>query len=156
MQIKQQTQGWQTVRELSALYGVLPGTVRVWAKRGWIQSVRIPPNGRGRIFVKDPRWIRIDPPSSPDLTESICILRQIDTARLLGVSSRALRYMEADGRARPRLVGHQKFYSVSEIRRLLAQRQTGRARVTRSERGRSLLEWARRKLELTPEQHLAP
>jgi DNA-binding transcriptional MerR regulator len=153
MPITQQTEGWLTVKQLSALYGVLPGTVRRWAQKGRIQAIRIPPSGRGRIFVKDPRWIRLDPSSSSDPIESICVLPQIHVARLLNISSRALRYMEVDGRARPQLVGHRKFYSLSEVKRLLAQRQNGRARVTRSEREKALLQWARSKLELAPEQH---
>jgi DNA-binding transcriptional MerR regulator len=154
--IKLHAEGWLTTRELAARHGVLPGTVRGWARKGRIQAIRIPPDGRGRIFVKDPRWIRLDPSNSPDPSEWICILSQVHVAQLLNVSSRALRYMEADGRARPRLVGHRKFYSLSEVRRLLAQRQAGHKKVSRSERERSLLQWARRKLELTPEQHLKP
>jgi hypothetical protein len=143
----QTAQRWIGTAEFCAIYGTSRQTVVRWAKQGRIQSIRVPPHARGRIYIRDPEWLRIDPPNSGDPSEWLCILRQCDVAHLLNVTPRALRYMEAAGKAKFRLVGHRKLYSLSEVRRLLAQRQNGRAAVTRSERDRSLLQWARWKLK---------
>lgn len=144
-------QRWLSIAEFSAIYGTTPWTARRWAKQGKVKFIRVPPQGRGRLFILDPKWTRIDPaPTSADPSEWLCILRQCDVALLLGITPRALRYREVAGRAKYALVGHRKLYSLGEMRRLLAQRQTGREKVTRSERQMSLLRWARWKLDSSP------
>lgn len=121
--------------------------MRRWCKERKVEFIRIPPRERGRIYILDPGWVKIDPPVSGDPAEWLCCLRQCDVALLLGITTRALRYMEVAGRAKYRLVGHRKLYSLSEVRRLLAQRQNGREKVTRSERRMSLVDWAKWKLQ---------
>jgi DNA-binding transcriptional MerR regulator len=144
------TARWLRVLEFCALYGVTPCTARRWVQQGRVRFIRVPPHHHGRLFIADPGWTRIDPPTSGDASEWLCVLRQCDVALLLGISSRALRYLESSGRAKFRLVGHQKRYSLSEVRRLLAQRQNGRKNVTRNERQMALVRWAAAKLASTP------
>jgi len=133
---------WLRTLEFCALYGVTPWTARRWAKQGRVSFVRMPLSDRGRFLILDPQWTRLDPPTASDPSEWLCVLRQSDVARLLGITARGLRYLEAAGKAKFRLVGHRKLYSLSEVRRLLAQRQNGREKVTGSERRISLLRWA--------------
>lgn len=152
----QVTERWLSTAEFSAIYGTTRETARRWAKQGRIQAIRIPPRARGRIYIRDPKWIRIDTPNTGDPSEWLNILRPSDVARLLGITARALRYKETAGKANFRLVGGRKLYSLSEVRRLLAQRQNGREKVTRSERQLSLLRWAMWKLELAPQRHFLP
>jgi len=59
--------------------------------------------------------------------------------------------MEQDGRAKYKLVGHRKFYNIAGVRHLLAQRQTGREKMTISERSGALVDYARWKLGLPEE-----
>jgi hypothetical protein len=103
------------------------------------------------MLILDPCWKVIDQPISNDPVDWWCGLRQCDVAELLHITPRALRYMEAAGKANYRLVGCRKLYSISEVRRLLAQRQTGREKVTRNQRQRALLDYARWKLGLPTE-----
>jgi hypothetical protein len=138
---------WISAREFRLKYAVSAPTVRRWIELGRLTAIRRPPVPRGRIYVLDPGWTIIDPGSSTDPVEWLCVLRQCDVARLLGVTTRALRYMEAAGKAHYRLVGGRKLYSLSQVRLLLAQRQHGRSNVTRSERREALLRWARWKLQ---------
>ncbi len=142
------TARWVSVAEFCAIYGTSPVTARRWARLGRIKFIHVPPRKWGRLFILDPHWVRLDPPTSADPSEWLCVFRQCDVALLLGISSRALRYMENDGRAKFRLVGHRKFYSLIEIRRLLAQRQNRRKCTTRSERQMSLVRWAASKLKI--------
>lgn len=143
---------WLRTFEFGIIYGVTPATARRWARQGRVQFAQVPPHARGRIFILDPQWTVIDPPSSSDPSEWLCVLRQCDVARLLGITPRGLRYIESSGKANYRLVGHRKLYSLSEMRRLLAQRQNGREKVTRSERQTSVFRWARSKLKLPPDR----
>lgn len=149
------TKRWISGREFRVRYAVSAPTVRRWIKKRKLTAIRIPPGVRGRVYVLDPQWITLDPGSSTDPVERLCVLRQADVARLLGITPRALRYRESSGAANYRLIGGRKLYSVSEVRRLLAQRQTGRQTVTRGERQVSLLQWARSRLESTPERHFS-
>jgi hypothetical protein len=141
---------WLRTSEFCLKYGVSRCTARRWALEGRVAAVRIPPRPRGRIYILDPQWIRIAPSRSNDPVEDLCILRQCDVALLLGVTARNLRYMEGAGRAKFRLVGHRKLYSLSEVRRLLARQQNGREKVSKGERQASLLRWAVSKLKSTP------
>jgi hypothetical protein len=142
------TARWLSVPEFCAIYGTSPVTARRWARQGRVRFIHLPPRKWGRLFILDPHWIRLDPPTSADPSEWLCLFRPCDTALLLGITTRALRYMETDGRAKFRLVGHRKFYSLIEIRRLLAQRQNRRKSTTRSERQLSLVRWAASKLKI--------
>lgn len=139
---------WLSVAEFCAIYGTTPVTARRWARQGRVKFIHVPPRTWGRLFILDPRWVRVDPPTSADPSEWLAVFRQCDVAMLLGITTRALRYMETDGRAKFRLVGHRKFYSLIEIRRLLAQRQNRRRSTTRSERQLSLVRWAASKLKI--------
>jgi DNA-binding transcriptional MerR regulator len=139
-------QRWISAREFSIRYAVSAPTVRRWIKLGRLTAFRRPPGPRGRVYVLEPNWMIIDPGTATDPAEWLCVLRQADVARLLGVTTRALRYMEAAGKAQYRVVGGRKLYSVSQVRLLLAQRQQGRSKVTRKERREALLRWAKSKL----------
>jgi hypothetical protein len=145
------TARWLTVSEFCEEYQLSAWTARRWARKGLVKFYRLPPRPRGRMFILDPCWKVIDQPISNDPIEWWCGLRQCDVAELLQITPRALRHMEAAGKANYRLVGCRKLYSISEVRRLLAQRQTGREKVTRNERQRSLLEYAKWKLGLATE-----
>jgi hypothetical protein len=104
------------------------------------------------MLILDPCWNVIDPrPTSNDPIEWWCGLRQCDVAELLDITPRTLRNWESAGKTNYRLIGRRKFYSISEVRRLLARRQTGREEVTRNERQRALLDYARWKLGLPTE-----
>ena len=142
------TARWLSVPQFCAIYGTTAVTARRWARQGRVRFIHLPPRKWGRMFILDPHWVRLDPPNSSAPSEWLCVFRQCDVALLLGVTTRALRYMETDGRAKFRLVGHRKFYSLTEIRRLLAQRQNGRKCTTRSERQMSLVRWAASRLKI--------
>jgi hypothetical protein len=142
------TARWLSVLEFCAIYGTSPVTARRWARQGRVKFIHVPPRKWGRLFILDPHWIRLDPPTSTDASDWLCVFRQCDVALLLGVTTRALRYMETDGRAKFRLVGNRKVYSLTEIRRLLAQRQNRKRRTTRGERQMSLVRWAASKLKI--------
>lgn len=137
---------WMSTAEFCDWYSVSPWTARRWAKQGRVKFVRVPPGPRGRLLILDPKWTEIDTTGSSDPIEWLCLLRQCDVAELLGITPRALRYMEAAGKAKFQMVGDRKLYNISECRRLLAQRQTGREEVTRNDRRRSLLDYAKWKL----------
>jgi hypothetical protein len=139
-------QRWIGTSEFRARYGVSRPTIYRWIQQKRIVAVRVPPVPRGRVYILDPDWFTFDPDPSADLVESLDTLRQCDVAALLGITTRALRYKEANGKARFRLVWGRKRYALCEVRRLLAQRQHGRQEVTRNERRLALLAWASRRL----------
>jgi hypothetical protein len=142
MNVRQSDRRWFSTAEFCARYGVLQGTARRWARQGKITSIRIPPAPRGKIYILDPVWLQIDTPSSADPAEWFCCLRQCEVAHLLGITPRALRYKEADGKAHYRRVGHRKLYSVQEVRRLIAQRAVGNGRRSQRETCQGMLCWA--------------
>jgi hypothetical protein len=137
---------WLRVAEFSALYGVMPGTARRWAKQGRVTAIRVPPGPRARIYIVDPGWTQFDAPTSQDPAEWFCFLRQSEAAALLGITARGLRYLETAGKAHYRLVGHRKLYSVSELRRLIAQRTLMRRSGNSQEKRRAILRWAHSQL----------
>lgn len=145
---EQHIRRWISTGEFCARYGVSPQTARRWCRQGRLKFVRVPPRPHARLLILDPEWIQLDAVTPGDPSEWLTVLRQCDVARLLAVTPRALRYMEAAGRARYRLVGHRKLYSLGEVRRLLAQRQNKRENVTRRERREGLLGWATSRLNL--------
>lgn len=138
---------WFSVAEFSARYGTTPWTARRWAKQGRVKAIRVPPGPRSRIFIADPGWTQIDQSTSKDPAEWFCFLRQCEVAILLGITPRGLRYLESAGRAHCRIVGHRKLYSVSEVRRLIAQRALGRGS-RKQETRQGMLRWAAWKLGL--------
>jgi predicted site-specific integrase-resolvase len=146
---EQTAQRWIGTAEFCARYGVSRPTVSRWAARGWVRSARIPPSGRGRLVILDPGWLDPDWRPSTD-PESFYLLRSIDVARLLGITSRGLRYWESAGKTKFRLIAGRRRYALSEVRRLLALRQKGCEKVTRSERQQSLMRWATWKLKSPP------
>jgi hypothetical protein len=141
--IKQHPQRLLGAAAFCARYGVTQRTARRWAMLGRVKSIRIPPVARGKLFFLDPGWIQIDTPTSADPVEWICILRQCDVAKLLGMTARGLRYLESAGKARFRLVGLRKRYSISEVRRLLAARALGHEPRNRQETSAGIVRWAR-------------
>ena len=96
----------------------------------------------GKLFIFDPGWIQLDVSASDDPVEWLCVLRQVDVARLLHISARGLRYLEAAGKAHYRLIGPRKRYSISEVRRLLAARALGHEPRNRQESSAGMLRWA--------------
>jgi len=146
--IGQAQQRWIGTREFSIRYATSRPTIARWAKQGRIRTVRIPP-GTGRMLILDPEWL--DPEWRPSTDpESLYLLRSVDVARLLGITPRALRYWESAGKTKFRLIGGRRRYRLSEVRRLLAWRQTGREETIRNERQQSLLRWATWKLKSPP------
>jgi hypothetical protein len=139
---KQPERRWFSVAEFCAKYGVLRGTARRWARQGKVSSIRVPAVPRGRIYILDPQWTQIDAPTTGDPSDWYCCLRQCEVATLLGVTARGLRYMESAGKARYRLVGHRKLYSVSEVRRLITQRVLGHNPTNQRKKRHGMLRWA--------------
>ena len=139
---KQPDRRWFSTAEFSAWYGTTTWTARRWVREGKVTAIRVPP-ARGRIYILDPGWLQIDTPTSTDPAEWFCCLRQCEVATLLGITARALRYMESAGKARYRLVGGRKMYSVSEVRRLTAERKLGHRPRNRQEAREGMLRWAR-------------
>jgi hypothetical protein len=141
------SRNWMSTREFSAKFGVSVWTARRWAREGRVTARHIPPGSRTRVFILDPGWTQIDTPSSLDPSEWACALRQVDVARLLGISARALRYKETANKAHYRLVGHRKRYSIQEVRRLIAERSLGHKPRSRQEGNMAMLRWAFGKLQ---------
>jgi hypothetical protein len=135
-------QRWISVMEFCVRYGTSRPTACRWIKQGRITAVHIPPGPRGRMYILDPDWLILDRSASNDPIEMLCVLRQCDVARLLGITDRGLRYLETAGKANYQLRGKRKLYPLGEVRRLLAQRQNGREKVTKRERHMALLRWA--------------
>ena len=147
MNVKEQiTERWITVAEFSARYGTSPETTRRWCRQGLLKSIRIPPRPHARLLILDPNWSQIDAVTSEDPSEWIAMLRQCDLAALIGVSARAIRFMEAKGKVRYKIVGGRKLYSISEARRLLAARALGYSPRSRQEKRQGVLRWAFGKL----------
>jgi hypothetical protein len=138
---------WLSVVEFSALYGTTRETARRWCRQGRVKFIRIPPRPHARILILDPNWSQVDAVTSDDPCEWITVLQQRDLAALLGISARAVRYKEARGEVRYKLVGGRKRYSISEARRLLAERALGRKPLNRREASLGMLRWAYRKLQ---------
>jgi hypothetical protein len=134
-------------REFCAKYGVTQWTARRWAREGKVTARHMPPGSRTRVIILDPGWTQIDTPPSADPAEWLCVLRQCDVAMLLNVTPRWLRYLENRGKAHYRLVGGRKRYSLSEVRRLIAERTLGHSPRNRQEARLGMLRWAFGKLQ---------
>ena len=148
MNAKQQTaERWLTVAAFSALYGTTRETTRRWCRQGRLKFIRIPPRPYAKLLILDPKWSQVDAVTSEDPSEWIAMLRQCDIAALIGVSARAIRFMEAKGQVRCKIVGGRKRYSLGEVRRLLAERALGRKPRNRREASLGMLRWAYRKLQ---------
>ncbi len=139
---KQPDRRWFSTAEFCAKYGVMPGTARRWARQRKVTSIRVPATPRGRIYILDPVWLQIDAVTTGDPSEWYCCLRQCEVALLLGITARGLRYLESAGKAHYRLVGARKLYSLSEVRRLIAQSAIGNGRRNQQETRRGMLLWA--------------
>jgi hypothetical protein len=148
---------WLTTREFSVAYGISVWTVRRWVKQGRVQHMRLPLSPRGRIVIRDPEWARLDPPTSDDPAEWLCVFRQCEVAALLGVTSRTLRNWERTRGVNFKIIGGRKAYSLHEVRRLLAMRENGwRFSGARLER-LLMVRWAGQKLRSTSGQpRIAP
>jgi DNA-binding transcriptional MerR regulator len=144
--VKQHSRSWMSTREFSAKYGVTQWTARRWARQGKVTAIRVPPGPRARIFILDPKWTQVAASTSCDPVEWFSFLRQSETALLLGISARGLRYLESIGRAHYRLVGHRKLYDLAEVRRLMAARALGYSPRSRQEKRQGVLRWAFEKL----------
>jgi hypothetical protein len=140
-----------STREFCATYGTTQWTARRWVREGKVTAIRVPAGPRARIFIFDPGWTQIDTPSSADPAEWLCVLRQCDVAMLLNVTPRWLRHLENSGKAHYRLVGGRKRYSLSEVRRLIAQRALGHSPRNRQEKNLGMLRWAFQKLNRNQE-----
>lgn len=145
--IKHLSQSWISTREFSAKYGVTQWTARRWAREGKVTARHIPPGSRTRVFFLDPHWTRIDTPDSADPAEWLCVLRQCDVAMLLGITPRWLRHLESTGKARYRLIGNKKQYSVQEVRRIVTERALARSPQNKQEKRLAMVRWAFQKLQ---------
>ena len=141
---------WLRMRDFCVIYGTTPPTVRRWIAQGRVKAVQVPPCPRGRLLILDPKWTIIDTPISSDPAESMCVLRQVDIAAITGVTTRTVRNWAAGGKIHFRSVGGRNLCSVSELRRVLARRQSGKQNVSRKECNLAIRRWALQKLQKPP------
>lgn len=139
-----------SVSELAKKYSVTPQTIERLIAQNSIKTIII--NGILRLW--DP-WE--DPKTGTNTTEDIFILRGSEVAEILGITTRALRYLVAGGGMPGHesrggqigcvFVGRQRRYSLADVRRLIAKRMQKKVSGKRGPRVRTaIVEWALERL----------
>ena len=129
-----------TIAEFCRCYRVSERTVWNWVKRGRLTAVR---DSGGRILrLIDPQWPILDQSGDPDLVMRLAVLKPRDVAALLGVLPSAVRKMASEGRLKAVWVGSQRRFSLSEVRRAIAERTLGRKPRNPLEKSLGILRWA--------------
>jgi len=134
-----------TIAEFCRCYRVTERTVWNWVKSGRLVAVR---DSGGRILrLIDPQWPIFDDKSGdPNLVMRLAVLKTRDVAALLGVLPGTVRKMASEGRLRAVWVGSQRRFSLSEVRRAIAERALGRRPRNPQEKNLGILRWAARQL----------
>jgi len=134
-----------TIAEFCSRYRISERTVWNWVKRGRLEAVR---DAGGRILrLIDPQWPVLDASDDPDLLRRIAILKSSEVAALLGVLPGSVRKMASEGRLAAVWVGSQRRFSLSAVRKAIAQQALGGRKPRNSkERSAGIVRWARLQL----------
>lgn len=134
-----------SIREFCAAYRVTKRTVWNWVKNDRLVAVR---DSGGRILrLVDPQWPILDDQSGDsNLVMRLAVLKPRDVAALLGVLPATVRKMASEGRLKAVWVGSQRRFSLSEVRRAIAERTLGRRPRNPQEKNLGILRWAARQL----------
>jgi excisionase family DNA binding protein len=129
-----------TIGEFCSTYRISSRTVWNWVKSGRLIAVR---DSGGRILrLIDPGWPILDQSGDNDLVMRLAVLKPRDVAALIGVLPSTVRKMASDGRLRAFWVGSQRRFSLSEVRRAIAERTLGHKPHNHREKNLAILKWA--------------
>jgi hypothetical protein len=139
-----------TFEEFAEKYSVSLQTVLRLVNQNSLQTVRVD----GILRVID-RWA--DPKTGTNSVEDVYILRGIEVAEILGITTRALRYLVSGGGKSGHMVvggqlpyvqiGRQKRYCLADVRRLIAKRMERKAGMRKGPRVRAaIVQWALERL----------
>ena len=113
---------WLSTKEFAAKYATIPETIKYWRNTGKIRFVK-----RGA------RYFHLDPGNFESLAattapfevreiDRIPLIRGLEVAKILDVSRRRIRQLAEQGKVGCRVIGHNRRYSIADVRKLLAYR----------------------------------
>src|ERR1700690_2752709 len=105
-----------TVPDYAARYRVSQKTILERISQNVLQTITI----NGILYVWD-RWA--DPATGTNTAEDFYLLRGVEVAEILNITTRNLRYLVRDGKIACVWARHQRRYSLADIRRYIASRE---------------------------------
>ena len=125
--------------QFEAVYGVGRNSVRKMLKDGRLHGIRTPAGWR--IADPGPTLFERVRRMSNELRE-ICILRGVEVAELLGVSTRRVRQMAEKGVLRYETRGKKRLFRLASVLEIIKEREKGKKRGTGSYIRPAIITWA--------------
>ncbi len=135
---------WLTLNQFALLYGLSYDTAKKLVRRGQLPARRF--GKEWRIFDEGMK-LAIGPMRN---SEDMFMLRTPEVADLLGISTDGVKKLRKRGSIKFRVLGGRRFYTLSEVRRILAERQLGKRGVKKKDYRPGIVRWARKKLNQPP------
>jgi hypothetical protein len=138
---------WLSMLETAVRLGVGWKSVKGMLTRGQLEGVKTPAGWRV-LYPSGPLAAGIA--RTMQAPDDIYLLRGVEAAGLLGISSRGLRKMADEGRIKSRWVGKRRFYSVQAVRDALARRHNGNKLPSPRRKSLIIVTWATCRLRGIP------
>ncbi len=145
-----------TMLQFRARYGLSPATVRAMLRNGKLQGLNTA-GGHWRIVDPGPELLEKLRRKAVEI-EQVCLIRGVEVAALLGVSTRYVRILAERGILGHTLSGSRRLYPLAEVLKILTARERRTKKGTGSYARPTVLAWAKKRLseyrECSPDAEL--